>query len=392
MRLYIFTAGFPFGVGEPWLSDELPFLVKEFDSITLVPMAHYGSLNARTVPKGVHYCLPILRKRTRYNAKGLYNRRTIALFMKDFFSHRVFSSLKRLYAWGVEYMHVNLLLNHPFVQKIEQEIKMDDIVYSYWGIDAYNLSVFWKGKAKFVSRFHGSYDLWEEARGNYAPLRTYVARQLNLAAPISKAGYDFLTEKYPSIKAKVCRLGAFDSGISHKSTDGVFRVLSCAYLSRLKRIPLIFQSLERVKDFRIEWTHIGDGEERALLESMIKENTNNNLTVRLLGKLSHDQVIEYYKNNCVDVFVSLSAIEGVPVSIMEAISFDVPVIGTDVGGTKEIVTESTGVLISSNPSFEEVVKALNYVRRGRFSPRKYWSDYYNADTNYSEYSKLLKTL
>ena len=279
MHLYIFTAGFPYGHGEPWLSDELPYLSKNFNRIAIIPMAHYGKLEPRVVPDGVCFCEPIIKKRTRYNLKGLFNRQSFGIFLKDFFARKVFLNPRRMYAWGIEYMHTNLLLNHPFIKKIKKELHPDDVVYSYWGIDAYNLCLFWKDKAKLVSRFHGSYDLWEEERGNYAPLRTFVAPRLNLAAPISKAGYDFLTSKYPFIKAKICRLGAFDSGVSHKSEDGIFRISSCAYMSPLKRIPLIFQSLEKIDNISIEWTHIGDGEDKEKLEAMVANSINSNLMV-----------------------------------------------------------------------------------------------------------------
>lgn len=392
MNIYIFTSCFPYGDGEPWLGDELPYLVRVFSKVIIVPFAYYGELTARAVPEGVEYCPPIIRKRTRYNAKGLYGPNTFRVFIKDFFANKVYASRKRMYAWCVEYMHTNLIINHSFVQQIERNLNPEDVVYSYWGIDAYNLSIFWRGKAKFVSRFHGSYDLWEDARGNYAPLRAYVAQQLDLAAPISQIGYDFLTYKYPGIKAAVCRLGAFDHGVSSKSEDGVFRILSCAYMNSLKRIPLVFQFLERIKNIHIEWTHIGDGEDRAKVEAMIETNSNPNLTVRLLGRLPHDKVIEYYQNNSVDAFISLSAIEGIPVSIMEAISFDVPAIGTDVGGTKEIVTSQSGVLVKSDPSFDDVATAVQTIIKGGFQPRQYWINNFKAETNYYSFSRLLKNL
>ena len=37
-----------------------------------------------------------------------------------------------------------------------------------------------------------------------------------------------------------------------------------------------------------------------------------------------------------------------PFSIVEAISFGIPVIATDVGGTNEIVNQTTGILIDKN--------------------------------------------
>ena len=49
--------------------------------------------------------------------------------------------------------------------------------------------------------------------------------------------------------------------------------------------------------------------------------------------------------NDFDLFVNMSLSEGIPVSIMEAISFGIPIIATNVGGNAEIVNDETGVLI-----------------------------------------------
>ena len=43
---------------------------------------------------------------------------------------------------------------------------------------------------------------------------------------------------------------------------------------------------------------------------------------------------------------------------MEAMSFGIPVIATNVGGTSEIVDEENGKLFSANPSIEEIGSAI----------------------------------
>ena len=48
----------------------------------------------------------------------------------------------------------------------------------------------------------------------------------------------------------------------------------------------------------------------------------------------------------IDLFINTSSSEGVPVSIMEALSVGIPIIATDVGGTKEIVTKTTARIAS----------------------------------------------
>ena len=64
-----------------------------------------------------------------------------------------------------------------------------------------------------------------------------------------------------------------------------------------------------------------------------------------MGHYPNEELLRYYGSNHVDLFINTSSTEGVPVSIMEAQSFGIPVIATDTGGVKEVVTEGTGSLL-----------------------------------------------
>ena len=59
------------------------------------------------------------------------------------------------------------------------------------------------------------------------------------------------------------------------------------------------------------------------------------------------------------MFINLSSSEGIPVSIMEAQSFGIPVIATNVGGSGEIVVSETGVLVDENRTEASVLLSLN---------------------------------
>ena len=69
------------------------------------------------------------------------------------------------------------------------------------------------------------------------------------------------------------------------------------------------------------------------------------------GYVPIEQIMNYYRENPVDVIVNVSESEGgSPVSIMEALSCGIPAIATAVGGNPEIVSEQNGILLSANPS------------------------------------------
>jgi len=67
---------------------------------------------------------------------------------------------------------------------------------------------------------------------------------------------------------------------------------------------------------------------------------------------------EKFLRNKVDLLISVSKNEGIPVSFMEAMAYGIPVITTNVGAIKEIVNQSNGLIISKDPSPEEICNEL----------------------------------
>lgn len=85
-----------------------------------------------------------------------------------------------------------------------------------------------------------------------------------------------------------------------------------------------------------------------------------------MGFIPNENVQEFYATHTVGAFLNVSESEGVPVSIMEAQSYGIPVIATDVGGTAEIVHDrQNGVLLDSDFSSEDLLRALEIVLNNR---------------------------
>ena len=68
-----------------------------------------------------------------------------------------------------------------------------------------------------------------------------------------------------------------------------------------------------------------------------------------MGYVPNVEIMQFMEESNVDVFINLSTSEGVPVSIMEAQSYGIPVIATNVGGTGEIIDKDNGILLSHAP-------------------------------------------
>jgi glycosyltransferase involved in cell wall biosynthesis len=77
--------------------------------------------------------------------------------------------------------------------------------------------------------------------------------------------------------------------------------------------------------------------------------------VELLGFVNDNDLIKLYQD--ADLFVLPTLFEGMPTVVLEAMSFGLPIIVTDVGATKIIVDDSNGKIINAG-SVEELVNGL----------------------------------
>ena len=388
--LYLFTSSFPYGNGEGFLEMELPYLAHSFEKITIVPGSYEGMPLARKVPGNVEVLPVISDVKIRYKLYRIFDVPLYKFFIRDFFQKGVLNKRRQILSLITNFILISCILHSKVICEIKNKLKQDDICYFYWGTGAYCLSYFWRGKAHFISRFHGSADLWEQTPTSYKPFRKDIINNLDCAYSVSKKGELYLKNLYPYANIRTSRLGTLDLGETSKSKDGIFRLLSCSFLRSIKRVDLILKAVLSIKGVKIEWTHIGDGDEYQRLIDLSKENNNPDVNITFTGHMTHNKVMDYYRTHCVDGFINLSTIEGVPVSIMEAISFNIPVIATNVGATSEIVTEETGILLDANPTIDDVCEALLTIRTKNLTPRRYWMDNYTATTNYNDFISQIK--
>lgn len=392
--LYILTATYPYDYQECFLEDEIKYLSERFDRTILIPLGGKNT-KQRIVPKNCYIDSRLHCSRIEKIVKGVVGVwRVFPLYSIDFFCNKVYLSTSRMKRWLRTMLLTSYYLQSSTIKELNKSISPKDILYSYWGTEYNTIFPYLRSKCKLVSRFHGFWDLWQSnVYEGYIPLRKYVINSLSCGISISKMGESFLKERYPKLYIKTFHLGSQDFGIGKKIDDGVIRVVSCSTVNSLKRVPLIFESLKCLcKESLVEWVHIGDGPDYSYLQSLIEKNKCENLKVHLLGGMPHSSVMDYYLAHSVDIFVNLSTSEGIPVSIMEAASFDIPIVATNVGGTSEIVTKDTGILVSSSPSPNEVADAIRSLYGAKISPRDYWISEFNAKTNYSAFAQFLYQL
>lgn len=288
------------------------------------------------------------------------------------------------------------------VRRIKSELRNDEslLFYSYWMYEVAYVAAKLKSQypgSKFVTRCHG-YDLYGERHVNgYLPYRQFILNQADLICPISENGkrylHDCFTGKYDG-KISVMRLGTIRKAEilgRYVKEEGIVLV-SCSNLVEVKRVHLIINALKKCNK-KIIWYHFGDGDLRADLEKQAKMLPQN-IRYRFMGYKENEDVHRFYAEHYVDVFVNVSRSEGVPVSIMEAESYGIPIIATDVGGTSEIVHNGeNGVLLNVDFKDEDLMSAIDDVFKNsnlyRAEALHTWESMSDAHVVFPEFYKRL---
>ncbi len=283
------------------------------------------------------------------------------------------------------------------------------VVYSFWFFLTCRVAVLIKDflvqngvEASLVSRAH-RYDLYPYAnKVNYLPEREFLAENADYIYPCSKNGEQFLKSQIPAFADKIecAYLGTTDHGTGNYTN--LFHIVTCSHSVPVKRLNKLIDALSLLKDKSIElyWTHIGDGVVQNELKAKAEEMLGF-MDFEFLGRMDNAQVYEYYRTHPINLLVNVSLSEGLPVSIMEAISFGTPVLATDVGGTGEIVIDGfNGKLLSKDFTEAEFVDSFMKIynmsddeyKLLRTNARKYWEDNFDAEKNYTIFSQKISNI
>lgn len=389
MAVIIFTARYPFGNGEAFLESELPYWREKQDKVYLIPLDPKG--NVRNSFDSAQYEL-ILLDAWEGSERLSWGARMHILSRELVKGNLRMSQIRN---------HLRLLRNAEVrADQLDHWIeaqgisRSEDHFYSYWLDEwATTLSILrLQGRiSSFISRAHG-FDLYfERHEDRTIPLRQFQMKWVHQVFAVSRFGKEYLIKAFPSFREKIFHsyLGTKDHQPKEQELprSEENHIVSCSAVKPVKRVDLILSELQHLEN--VKWTHIGGGEgfhnlERDARNAVLPENTE----IDLRGNMDHVEIMEFYGVSRVSCFVNVSESEGIPVSIMEALSFGIPIVATDVGGVREIVTEDVGVLLEKNFATEDFVSAVNDVqerfcsKEARLKIRSIWSSTFSAETNY----------
>ncbi|MFX0073691.1 MAG: glycosyltransferase, partial [Candidatus Hermodarchaeota archaeon] len=91
----------------------------------------------------------------------------------------------------------------------------------------------------------------------------------------------------------------------------------------------------------------------------VKEAVNK-YPIKFLENVPHDEIIKYY-NQC-SIFIQTSRAEGLPTCVLEALSCEVPVVASNVGGTNEIIINGVNGFLFENGNINQSIEYLNRIK------------------------------
>jgi colanic acid/amylovoran biosynthesis glycosyltransferase len=394
-KILIFTDNYPYGKSETFLETELKYIHQSFEQVSVFPFEIGRDSNVRDPQENTEVLKPVfneVKKKTYLLIKGLFNTTFFLSLLKEGIRSKVWNSGIKFKTWATHLLVIRSLKNEIKNRDLINYFNKFDILYFYWGLRWSQILPFLPPgiKSKIIVRFHGS-DLYEYTNNDYIPWRYEQLCRINKAIAVSETGKKYILNQYPFLKDKiiVSRIGTKDYGLNPYLKSDTLRIVSCSNLVPVKRVGLIVKTLAFIK-IPASWVHFGDGPEINEINTLIKQLPGH-IKAELKGAVEHDELMNYFRTASTDLFLNVSNSEGVPVSVMEAMSFGIPVVATNVGGTSEIVSGKTGLLIDADFSpeslaykIEELTKKDDFIKI-RSASREEWEKKSMAEKVYPEF-------
>ncbi len=260
-----------------------------------------------------------------------------------------FTFLAKLYLFTKRGMQMERLIR----KSMSREEKKDICLYSFWiTYDAYAVARIKRDypECYAVARAH-SFDLQISKNAvNPYLMKKCICNNFDKIAFISEnilnEFLDYYKEKQSNFVVQYLgSIGAHCKYIARAKHE-TLTILSCSSIIPVKQLNVIIDALSNWEKCKVKWIHIGDGAQRDEIKELAKNKLSKltNVEYEFAGFMRNTEVLKYLCRNDIDVFVNSSKVEGVPVSIMEAMSFGIPVIAPAINGIPELVKPGSGFL------------------------------------------------
>jgi len=364
MRIVYITAQAPYGRGETFINEEM-LAIKDKAELSIFPRNPTKEIfhkDAKDLADNVIW-LPLI------NLKMLLY--LLLFLIKNPKTRRIIGSIfKNSRNSKTLFKNLFVLPKSVYISKIVSKMKIDHI-HAHWGSTTSTMGY-------IVSQLTGiswSFTLhrWDISENNMLKEKARTAKFIRI---ISKDGYNEVLEIVENEYKNKCFILHVGIDIkkltkNREKTDkrdkDIFIVVTPANLVEKKGHKYLIKAIEILtqKGYNIKCYLFGDGPLREELEKSVSD-MNLEKVIILAGAIPHDRLLELYVKNEVDCVVLPSVItdegerEGIPVSLMEAMAFKIPVVSTNTGGIPELLDNDAGIIVEQKNPYKlaEAIETL----------------------------------
>ena len=186
----------------------------------------------------------------------------------------------------------------------------------------------------------------------------------------------------------------------HGLRDGDRVIVSVGSIKKIKGSDALLSAFLKlgkpyVEKHNLKLLYVGEGPLKSMLEMKVRERRFDKY-VKFLGAFPREEVPHVYK--LADIYVIPSLFEGAPLSLLEAMFNGLPIIGTDVNGINNLISDGkTGLLFAKQNSEDLTEKIRQLVDNqdlldelGNAAKKEYLQNYGFGD-ELSRFIKLLQS-
>ena len=346
MRLVYVTVSMPFGSSEEFLICEARELLRQGHETLIVPRSPRRAIINNDAAGLVPHCL----RRSLLSPSVVFGA-VLELIRRPVSTGRI---LGLLFGSGSLSVRVKNALAFPkglWLGRVARKWSAEHI-HAHWGLTTATMAMI----AGEMTGIPWSMTLH---RGDIAVSNLLVAKtaRASFVRYVSKSGLRLaaaLGAAESLEKGRVIHMGAdlptqYPVGAANSSP---FVVLCPAHLYPVKGHIYLIQGMSILRDrgVRCELHLAGEGRLREELEREVDVRGLRE-SISFLGHVPHDTILEWFRRGRINAVVLPSVDlgsnlhEGIPVALMEAMAYGIPVISTQTGGIPELLDDGGGIMV-----------------------------------------------
>ena len=301
-------------------------------------------------------------------------------------------------SYSIDFANKNILNNIKELKNIieENSIKIIHAHDNKASINSYLAKVIYRLDVKLISHIHNCYP-WLQGDTRTKKIDTLFRKRYDHNIACGKLVYDYYINNtdYINESNTTSLSNAIDIDEIKKyainNIDEVYKELSIpkdktilGFIGRLSEqkgiIPFINELRYHKEKFNsCKFLLVGNGEQEEEIKSLLKEYDLEEL-FNLTGY--QDNVYKFYP--IIDIFFLPSLYEGLPMVILEAMSFGKPIVSMNVGSINEVITNNKSGVLIDKENYKEFIEKLISIKLNKELSRQYGQEAFKEiDKNYN---------